>query len=110
MLAVLNQPPPAPTDRLSRVFTLGLKIENEAKGIHEDHYIAPVGCIDLDFESESTPTAPEPKTYETVYVTSHKGMKLTPLQIIKSFFIGGCRAGAFNLDGSLVATGSQDAS
>lgn len=40
-------------------------------------------------------TAPEPALYETVYVTSHKGA---------------CRAGAFSLDGQLIATGSADAS
>jgi cleavage stimulation factor subunit 1 len=40
-------------------------------------------------------TAPEPALYETAYVTSHKG---------------NCRAGAFSVDGQLIATGSVDAS
>ena len=40
-------------------------------------------------------TAPEPAIYETAYVTSHKGA---------------CRSGAFSADGTLVATGSVDAS
>lgn len=40
-------------------------------------------------------TAPEPALYETAYVTSHKGP---------------CRAGAFSVDGQLIATGSVDAS
>ena len=40
-------------------------------------------------------TAPEPATYETAYVTSHKG---------------NCRSGAFSPDGQLCATGSVDAS
>lgn len=40
-------------------------------------------------------TAPEPAMYETAYVTSHKGP---------------CRAGAFSVDGQLIATGSVDAS
>lgn len=39
--------------------------------------------------------APEPASYETAYVTSHKQA---------------CRAGAFSFDGQLVATGSVDAS
>ena len=51
--------------------------------------------LDLEIESEVLVTAAEPAFYETAYVTSHKG---------------NCRAGAFNLDGSLCATGSADAS
>lgn len=39
--------------------------------------------------------APEPASYETAYVTSHKQS---------------CRSGAFSFDGQLVATGSVDAS
>lgn len=51
--------------------------------------------IDLDFETDRNNSIPLPSTYETVYVTSHKGP---------------CRAGAFSPDGQLVATGSVDAS
>ena len=51
--------------------------------------------IDLEIENEVLVSAPEPALYETAYVTSHKG---------------NCRAGAFNFDGSLCATGSADAS
>jgi cleavage stimulation factor subunit 1 len=51
--------------------------------------------IDLEFETDVQTTAPEPALYETAYVTSHKG---------------NCRAGAFSVDGQLIATGSVDAS
>lgn len=57
--------------------------------------IHPASGIDLDFETERNSSAPQPSSYETVYVTSHKGP---------------CRAGAFSPDGQLVATGSVDAS
>lgn len=50
---------------------------------------------DLEFETDVVSTAPEPALYETAYVTSHKGP---------------CRAGAFSVDGQLIATGSVDAS
>lgn len=51
--------------------------------------------IDLEYETEGTSLAPEPASYETAYVTSHKQA---------------CRSGAFSHDGQLVATGSVDAS
>lgn len=44
---------------------------------------------------DASSLAPEPATYETAYVTSHKMS---------------CRAGAFSSCGQLVATGSVDAS
>lgn len=44
---------------------------------------------------DASSLAPEPATYETAYVTSHKMA---------------CRAGAFSACGQLVATGSVDAS
>lgn len=53
------------------------------------------GGLDLEFQAECVTLAPEPASYETAYVTSHKAQ---------------CRAGAFTFDGSLVATGSVDAS
>lgn len=46
--------------------------------------------LDLEFETESSLMVPEPAQYETIYVTSHKAQ---------------CRAGAFNADGTLIATG-----
>ena len=55
--------------------------------------------LDLEYDTESRQsshdTVPEPAMYETAYVTSHKA---------------NCRAGAFNAEGSLVATGSVDTS
>lgn len=57
--------------------------------------IHPGTGIDLDFETERNCSSLQTSTYETVYVTSHKGP---------------CRAGAFSPDGQLVATGSVDAS
>ena len=51
--------------------------------------------LDLEYETDCGGTAPEPATYETAYVTSHKG---------------NCRCGAFSADGQLCATGSVDAS
>jgi cleavage stimulation factor subunit 1 len=84
----------APADRLAQIVSAGLKTENDGKE-NDSGYAVPLTGIDLDFESESMVTAPEPASYETVYVTSHKGP---------------CRAGTFSPDGSLVATGSQDAS
>ena len=62
--------------------------------------MAPKGRgLDLEYDTESRQsshdTVPEPAMYETAYVTSHKA---------------NCRAGAFNAEGSLVATGSVDTS
>lgn len=54
-----------------------------------------ISGIDLEYETEGTCLAPEPASYETAYVTSHKQA---------------CRSGAFSYDGQLVATGSVDAS
>ena len=51
--------------------------------------------LDLEYETETTGAAPEPATYETAYMTSHKG---------------NCRSGAFSWNGQLCATGSVDAS
>lgn len=52
-------------------------------------------ALDMEYTTEITTLSPEPAQYETAYVTSHKSS---------------CRAGAFNADGSLCATGSADAS
>ena len=61
-----------PSDRLLHLVSVGLKSEGESKE-SESTFITPTSGIDLDFETESTTTAPEPSCYETVYVTSHKG-------------------------------------
>lgn len=73
----------------------GLAIEaqnNENRNLYNDNVFS---GIDLEFETEGTSIAPEPASYETAYVTSHKHA---------------CRSGAFSHDGQLVATGSVDAS
>ncbi|XP_045457116.1 cleavage stimulation factor subunit 1 [Melitaea cinxia] len=59
-----------------------------------EHLLGTTG-LDLEFEMDASSLAPEPATYETAYVTSHKMA---------------CRAGAFSSCGQLVATGSVDAS
>ncbi|XP_041968840.1 cleavage stimulation factor subunit 1 isoform X2 [Aricia agestis] len=59
-----------------------------------EHLLGTTG-FDLEFEMDASSLAPEPATYETAYVTSHKMA---------------CRAGAFSNCGQLVATGSVDAS
>lgn len=83
----------APSNRLHAIVAAGLKIEKESQLDKRTPFEPIVHGIDLDYQSESTPSAPPPFDYETVYVTSHKGP---------------CRAAAFNRDGSLVATGSVD--
>lgn len=93
---VHTDPPCPPSDRLMNVVTLGL--EKEVEGGHRqqnktEQMLGP--GLDLEYETEMTSTAPEPATYETAYVTSHKG---------------NCRSGAFSWDGQLCATGSVDAS
>jgi len=93
---VHTDPPCPPSDRLMHVVTLGL--EKEAEGGHRqqnktEQMLGP--GLDLEYETEMTGAAPEPATYETAYVTSHKG---------------NCRSGAFSWDGQLCATGSVDAS
>merc|ERR1719158_2382137 len=82
---VHTDPPCPPSDRLMHVVTLGL--EKEVEGGHRqqnktEQMLGP--GLDLEYETEMTGVAPEPATYETAYVTSHKG---------------NCRSGAFNPDG-----------
>jgi len=93
---VHTDPPCPPSDRLMQVATLGL--ERESEGVHRpqnpvEQQLGP--GLDLEYETEMASGAPEPATYETAYVTSHKG---------------NCRSGAFSQDGQLCATGSVDAS
>ncbi|XP_037954444.1 cleavage stimulation factor subunit 1 [Teleopsis dalmanni] len=82
----------APSERLLHVMITGMLAKREKEPIVNDDVVM---GIDLEFEPESTTLAPEPASYETAYVTSHKQS---------------CRAGAFSHDGTLVATGSVDAS
>ena len=79
-----------------QVLTLGLEKEAEGGNRTQNKAEAMLGPgLDLEYETEMGGTAPEPATYETAYVTSHKG---------------NCRCGAFSADGQLCATGSVDAS
>jgi len=93
---VHTDPPCPPSDRLSHVVTLGLDRETEPghRNLNKSEQELGPG-LDLEYETEMTSNAPEPATYETAYVTSHKG---------------NCRSGAFSADGQLCATGSVDAS
>lgn len=85
-------PPCPPSDKL-----LHLTIEALQSEIPKDNlnYNESFAGIDLEYETEGSCLAPEPASYETAYVTSHKQA---------------CRSGAFSHDGQLVATGSVDAS
>ncbi|CAD7092728.1 unnamed protein product [Hermetia illucens] len=89
---VRADPPCPPSDRLLHVMIAGMQTESPKQQTVYDDVIT---GIDLEFETEGSSLAPEPASYETAYVTSHKQA---------------CRAGAFSFDGQLVATGSVDAS
>lgn len=87
-----------PSDRLLKVVTMGLKLEEEQSGAPQKlkgETVAPGTGIDLEFETDVQTISPEAAQYETCYVTAHKGA---------------CRAGTFNHNGQLIATGSVDAS
>lgn len=51
--------------------------------------------MDFDYQSDSSITSPDAGSYETYYVTAHKAP---------------CRTAAFDAAGSVIATGSADAS
>ena len=51
--------------------------------------------LDFDYQSYSPITSPDAGSYETFYVTAHKAP---------------CRTAAFDTTGSVIATGSADAS
>lgn len=94
--------PCPPSDRLSQLVQIGLAHEPDRMkrmepsiGLNPIQEILIGPGLDLEFESDIEPSAPEPAQYETAYVTSHKSP---------------CRAGAFSIDGQLCATGSVDAS
>lgn len=62
-----------PADRLNHLVSLGLKLEGDQKEQGEE-FVPSVMGIDLDFETEAHSGAPEPGSYDTAYVTSHKGL------------------------------------
>lgn len=88
--SIRTDPPCPPSNRLYQIMMTSL--QSEKKEINYDD--VSVG-LDLEFQAEGTAMAPEPASYETAYVTSHKQA---------------CRSGSFSFDGQLVATGSVDAS
>lgn len=89
---VRADPPCAPSDRLMNI----VKQSNQIEQSKQSNLFDDLPCgLDLEFETEGSTMAPEPASYETAYVTSHKQA---------------CRAGCFSIDGQLVATGSVDAS
>lgn len=88
-------PPCPPSDKLLHTVVQGLQAEGQSKenvNLYQENVFS---GIDLEYETEGTTVTPEPASYETAYVTSHKQA---------------CRSGAFSADGQLVATGSVDAS
>uniref|UniRef100_A0A5S6QNH1 Cleavage stimulation factor 50 kDa subunit n=1 Tax=Trichuris muris TaxID=70415 RepID=A0A5S6QNH1_TRIMR len=95
---VVNEDRPCPpSNKLLRCVTTAYQAENDqqekgrTKNANEWH----TSCLDMDFDADLLPSSPEPALYETIFITAHKDV---------------CRACAFNIDGSLVATGSGDAS
>ncbi|OXA52098.1 cleavage stimulation factor subunit 1 [Folsomia candida] len=93
--------PCPPSDRLMHLVTLGLEQEQKQQGakimgLGVSSKFDNIGSgLDLESISEASTIAPEPASYETVYVTAHKAP---------------CRTGAISKDGQLVATGSLDKS
>lgn len=84
---VRADPPCPPSDKLLHAVVQGLAIQDQSKE-NRNIFKENIFCgIDLEFETEGTSIAPEPASYETAYVTSHKQA---------------CRAGAFSHDGQLV--------
>ncbi|ESO02995.1 hypothetical protein HELRODRAFT_80748 [Helobdella robusta] len=97
-LANMTKAHPAcpPSDRLFKVVALGLRTEeSEHEQIVQKNSDPIVSGIDMEFETDVSPTSPEIAQYETCYVTAHKGP---------------CRTAIFHPNGHLIATGSEDAS
>ncbi|CAD5212263.1 unnamed protein product [Bursaphelenchus okinawaensis] len=98
-VGVSNQLPP-PSDKLYRVVSVAKQfVDNtgdaDGEGRSKANFEYETMGLDLEYDADIVPTAPEPSNYETIYVTAHKGA---------------CRAAAFSNDGSLFATGSEDSS
>lgn len=72
-----------PSERLLHVMIAGMQALCEKEPTSKDEVLP---GIDLEFEPDASTLAPEPASYETAYVTSHKQS---------------CRAGAFSHDGSV---------
>ncbi|PVD36840.1 hypothetical protein C0Q70_03830 [Pomacea canaliculata] len=96
--AVRPHPSCPPSDRLFKVFKLGLREEEEATDTKKDltsSTVVPGSGIDLEFETEVQTISAEAALYETCYVTAHKAA---------------CRAATFHPSGQIIATGSEDCS
>uniref|UniRef100_A0A915KUV1 Cleavage stimulation factor 50 kDa subunit n=1 Tax=Romanomermis culicivorax TaxID=13658 RepID=A0A915KUV1_ROMCU len=94
---VVNAYPPCPpSDKLFRVTSAFKQQEEESKEKETIYGLDnPSNGLDLEFDADIQPNTPEPALYETIFLTAHKGP---------------ARASAFNAEGTLVATGSCDAS
>ena len=68
---------------------------SKTKSSLNDIEVDVIAGLDFDYESDKIPTTADASQYETCYVTSHKAP---------------CRAAAFDPTGSVIATGSVDAS
>lgn len=111
--SVQASPPCPPSSRLLNLVKLGLQTElgnKSSANLEEESNTAESGAfknladietessnsgLDFDYESDKIPTTPDASQYETCYVTSHKAQ---------------CRAAAFDRLGTVIATGSVDAS
>uniref|UniRef100_A0A8R1ICH0 Cleavage stimulation factor 50 kDa subunit n=1 Tax=Caenorhabditis japonica TaxID=281687 RepID=A0A8R1ICH0_CAEJA len=94
-----SAPAPPPSDKLFRLVSIAKQFVEESDYNGDDNkanlFETISSGLDLEYDADVQPTSPELSEYETVYMTLHKAA---------------CRASAFNLDGSLVATGSADCS
>uniref|UniRef100_A0AC34R6A6 Cleavage stimulation factor 50 kDa subunit n=1 Tax=Panagrolaimus sp. JU765 TaxID=591449 RepID=A0AC34R6A6_9BILA len=94
----LSQEPPAPSDKLFRLVTMAKQFSDEPAQESESNFfklnIDSMG-LDLEYDADVPPSAHEPATYETVFLSTHKAP---------------CRSTNFNTDGSLAAIGSADCS
>lgn len=102
-------PPCPPSSRLLNLVKLGIQTElgnklseeeSQADDSFKKSHLNEVETdssagLDFDYESDKIPTTPDASQYETCYVTSHKAP---------------CRAAAFDKMGTVIATGSVDAS
>jgi len=114
--SVQASPPCPPSSRLLNLVKLGIQQEllnnptavsndeensaqessiKKASLPNNDIEIDVVAGLDFDYEADKTPSTSDASQYETCYVTSHKAP---------------CRAAAFDKQGTVIATGSVDAS
>uniref|UniRef100_A0AC34GEY3 Cleavage stimulation factor 50 kDa subunit n=2 Tax=Panagrolaimus sp. ES5 TaxID=591445 RepID=A0AC34GEY3_9BILA len=88
----------APSDKLFRLFSIAKQFSDEPEKENGESlfkYNAESMGLDLEYDADVASTAPEPASYETVFLSNHKAP---------------CRSATFNIDGSLAAIGSADCS